>query len=168
MHMLAEAERRSLLAAMGIDVYLLRQRGAGPTRIVDEEIAEPVAAPVASANPGNIALVVAHSGSAAADSHARLLHSALPLALGIPAARIAWIETDALGAFASPPSAPAYLALGTEPARALGEELSTMQQMSAVIAVADAPHACLASALARRALWQALKPVARHLRRNPH
>jgi hypothetical protein len=36
--------------------------------------------------------------------------------------------------------------------------------MSSVIAVADAPHACLADGLARRALWQALKPIARHLR----
>jgi hypothetical protein len=35
--------------------------------------------------------------------------------------------------------------------------------MSALIAAADAPSAALSNGLAKRALWQALKPLARRL-----
>jgi len=58
----------------------------------------------------------------------------------------------------------AYLALGAEMPRALGANLSTMQQMAATIAAADEPRASLRSGLSKRALWQALKPLARQLR----
>jgi hypothetical protein len=153
--MLAEAQRLQTLAAMGIEVYLLRAHGAA----VVGETALQAQAPAADANMLP-ALVVA----CAADAATPRLRAALPLALGISTARIVWIEPDAAGAFVSPPPSPAYLALGADLARALGEQLSTMQQMSAVIAVADAPRACLGNGLARRALWQALKPIARHLR----
>lgn len=167
MRMLAETQRRTVLAAMGIDVYLLRQRDTGTKRKVDREIAEPTAAaqiPAADAMPAKVALVVACSRSVGDDAPMSRLRATLAFALSIPTPHIVWIETGASGTLASPPVAPAYLALGTELARALGEQLSTMQQKSSVIAVADAPQACLASALAKRALWQALKPIARHLR----
>ena len=158
--MLAEAQRLQTLAAMGIDVYLLRTRGAA----VGEAAAEagaPLQAPLADANAGSLALVVACAQSGDADTPR--LRAALPLVLGISATRIVWMEPDAVGALASPPPAPAYLALGADIARALGEQLSTMQQNSAVIAVADSPRACMSRGLARRALWQALKPIARQL-----
>jgi hypothetical protein len=158
--MLAEAQRLQTLAAMGIDVYLLRTRGAA----VGEAAAEAgpsLQAPIAGAKAGSLALVVACAQGGDADTPR--LRAALPLVLGISATRIVWIEPDVAGTLASPPAAPAYLALGADVARALGEQLSTMQQMSAVIAVADAPRACLGNGLARRALWQALKPIARHL-----
>jgi hypothetical protein len=158
--MLAEAQRLQALSAMGIDVYLLRTRGARVPAVGETLQAE---APDAEANTLPPALVVACAHGVDADTPR--LRAALPLALGISAARIVWIEPDGSGALASPPSAPAYLALGADLARALGEQLSTMQQMSAVIAVADAPRACLGSSLARRALWQALKPIARQLMR---
>lgn len=157
--MLAEAQRLQTLAAMGIDVYLLRARGAA------SESAQPLQALDADAISATPALVVACAHSGNADTHATRLRMALPLALGISPSRIVWIEPDASGALMLP-AAVAYLALGTELAQALGGQLSTMQQSSAVIAVADAPRACLGNALARRALWQALKPIARHLRRS--
>jgi hypothetical protein len=154
--MLAEAQRLQTLAAMGIDVYLLRTQGAA---VAGEAALQ--AQPAADANTLLPALVVACAPGV--DEHTPRLRAALPLALGISAARIVWIEPDVAGALAPPPS-PAYLALGADLARALGEQLSTMQQISAVIAVADAPRACLGNGLARRALWQTLKPIARHLR----
>jgi hypothetical protein len=169
MRMLAETQRQTLLAAMGIDVYLLRTRDVGSVRGVGRETAKPVqvpSIPAADAAQENIALVVACSRCAGDDTHTARLRAALPLVLGISAGRIGWIETDAGGVLAAPPPAPAYLALGSSLARALGEQLSTMQQKSSVIAVADAPQACLGNALAKRALWQALKPIARHLRRS--
>jgi DNA polymerase III psi subunit len=155
--MLAEAQRLQTLAAMGIDVYLLRTRSCA----VVGEPALSLHAPVAGANAASLAVVFACARGDDADTPR--LRAALPLALGISATRITWIEPDAVGALASPPSAPAYLALGADVARALGAQLSTMQQNSAVIAVADAPRACMSNGLARRALWQALKPIARRL-----
>ena len=160
--MLAEAQHFDMLAAMGIDVYLLRTRDTAAVGDGDRADATASAASVGaiSASP---ALVVACARGASADAHTGHLRGALPLALGVAAARIVWIEPDAAGVLATAPAANAYLALGADMARALGEQLSTMRQMSAVIAVADAPRACLSNSLARRALWQALKPVARQL-----
>lgn len=162
--MLAEAQRRTVLAAMGIDVYLLRTRDVGTASVADRETANFSQAPVADSIQADIALVVACSHSVSADAFTKYLRAVLPLALGVVTSRIHWIETDVAGTLVAAPPAAAYLALGTELARTLGAQLSTMPQMSSVIAVADAPQACLGSALAKRALWQALKPIARHLR----
>ncbi len=162
--MLAETQRHDVLAAMGIDVYLLRKRDAGVPAAAAARPDVPEAVAPDAAVPADIVLVVACSRSVGADPATARLRASLPLALGVAAARIGWIEPGAAGELPAPPAAPAYLALGTELARALGEHLSTKQQMSSVIAVADAPQACLANALAKRALWQALKPVARRLR----
>jgi hypothetical protein len=162
--MLAEAERFATLAAMGVDVYLLRTRGATAGAEQPGATASPPEIFATGAKAELPALVVACTRSAAADTHTPRLRTALPLALGIAAARIVWIEADVAGALAAPPAARAYLALGTDAARSLGEQLSTMRQNSSVIAVADAPRASLGNGLARRALWQALKPIARHLR----
>jgi hypothetical protein len=147
--MLHGDERQRLLHAMGIDVYVLR--------------AAPLAADTASAaaNAGATALVVA---CARDDARAReRLRTLLPHALGMPTDAIVWIEPDAAGALPEPPAATAYLALGADMPRALGAQLSTERQMAALIAAADAPSACLSNSLARRALWQALKPLARRL-----
>ena len=165
--MLAEIQRLQTLAAMGIDVYLLRTHDVGAAGDESGAVVPGSEISAAGAKAELPALVVACARRTDADVHTSRLHAALPLALGVAAARIVWIEPDAVGVLVAPPAAPAYLALGTEVARALGEQLSTMQQMSAVIAVADAPDACLGNGLARRALWQALKPIARHLLRDP-
>jgi hypothetical protein len=143
--MLDEAQRRQMLASMGIDVYLLRAS----------------IAPAPQTDAGDVDLVVA---CAPADPCSGRLRNALPVALGLGAARIRWIEADPAGSLAAPPPARAYLALGADLPRALGEHLSTTQQISSVIAVADVPQACLRDGLAKRALWEALKPIARHLR----
>jgi hypothetical protein len=159
--MLAEVQRREVLAAMGIDLYLLRAHAAEVKPVVLSPREEE-----ADTNTAQIALVVALSHGASADPHARKLRKILPHALGISSAHVHWIEADTTGKLSPPPNAGAYLALGQDLPRALGEHLSTTQQMSAVIAVADTPQICMRDALAKRALWQALKPVARHLRRN--
>lgn len=146
---------------MGIDVYLLRTRGVAPVSAADRETAL-LQTSVAQASSGDVALIVVCAPGT--DPHAARLRKALPTALGITASRIAWIEAEADGGLALPAAAVTYLALGAEMAHALGEQLSTMQQRSAVIAVAGAPRACLANGQTRRILWQALKPIARHLR----
>ena len=150
--MLAEAQRRSVLTAMGIDVYLLR----GGT-------AHAPATTGAGAAPQEAAgLIVACAGGDEGGS-ARL-RNLLPLALGIEPGRVRWIEADARGNLPEVPNAAAYLALGAAMPRALGAHLSTMQQNSATIAAADDATLSLRDALSKRALWQALKPLARRLR----
>jgi hypothetical protein len=148
-----EQQRRELLAAMGIDVYLLRTRAAG----------QPDAEPARLADHHGASLVVACATGSSDKATARL-RELLPLVLGISAERMLWIGPRSDGELAEVPSAPAYLALGAEMPRALGAHLSTMQQMSATIAAADAPAASLRDGLAKRVLWQALKPLARQLR----
>lgn len=165
--MLDESQRRELLHAMGIDVYLLRGAPVAPaTRgaaLVDSN-----AAPAAQSAMGEVELVVACAAAAGRDAAATRLRNLLPLALGLPGERIRWMAADADGTLPEPPPARAYLALGAEMPRALGANLSTMQQMSALIAAADEPAASLRDGLSKRVLWQALKPLARQLRGSLH
>ena len=137
--MLAEARRRELLDALAIDLYVLR--------------ATPAAEQAA-------ALVVVCAEADAQTPRAQHLRQRLPNALGIAAPRVVWVSPDG----AALPPAAACLVLGAGPAAAHDAKLSTMRQNGGVIAVADTPDICLSSPGARRALWQALKPVARRLR----
>jgi hypothetical protein len=158
---LDETQRRALLQAMGIDVYLLRGGRAGESA----HHSAGVEAAVASAASNEVDLVVASAADSARDAATQRLRALLPLAIGVPAERIRWIIAGAGGALPEPPAAHAYLALGADMPRALGANLSTMQQMSATIAAADDAAASLGNGLSKRALWQALKPLAR-LRRD--
>jgi len=143
--MLAEAQRLSVLHAMGIDVYRLR---AAPALVL----------------PGNEATgaaVVAVIGKA--DAIPARLHVQLPRALGIAAERMQWCDVTGTRL---PENTAAYVVIGTEAARALGVQLSTIQQNASVIAATAEPSALLRDGAAKRALWQILKPVARLLRGN--
>ena len=150
--MLAEAQRRDMLARMGIDVYLLRAH------------TQAIASLATAVTAVDADLVVACAHTATAGAYAARLRELLPHTLGIEPSRIRWIEADAVGAFASPPSAHAYLVLGAPLLRTLGVHLSTTQQNTAIIAVAGEPETSLRNGLAKRALWQALKAIARCLR----
>jgi hypothetical protein len=135
--MLAEAQRASMLQAMGIDVYRLRATAA------------------AGAHASAAAIVVVADASVPA--HFKLQ---LPRALGVAAPCVHWCDIAAKIA----DDAAGYVAIGTEAARALGAQLSTMQQNRSIIATTAEPPALLCSGAAKRALWQVLKPVARRLR----
>ena len=150
-----DAARLRLLEAMGIDVYALRGREAAP---VDAAVSA-----ASAAGEAQTRLTVVCANGVRRDARLARLFAQLPHAVGVVAASIEWLEADANDELAGAGDAPAYLVLGAPMARALGVQLSTMQQMSAIIAVADAPRACMGNGLARRALWQALKPIARHL-----
>ena len=141
--MLAEAQRLSMLRAMGIEVYRLRAVGA-------EE-----AAAVTAGAGANIAVICA------AAALAMPLRAQLPRVLGIAAQRVRWCDFSGSGL---PEDAAAYVAIGTEAARALGAQLSTMQQNRSIIATTAEPSDLLRDGAAKRALWQVLKPVARRLR----
>lgn len=156
-----DPQRAGMLAAMGIDVYLLRSRTPPASAPAGDLRPSIEAAAAASAAP-RLAIVCAQGQR----SEARLarLFAQLPRALGADASAIVWCEADAAGTIAAPPFVPAYLALGETMARALGAQLSTVQQQKSVIAVTVAAAQLPGDTVGKRALWQALKPVARVLR----
>jgi hypothetical protein len=139
---LAEAQRRSLLRSMGVDVYRLR-----PTQ---------VDAPEPGRTETDVAVVCDSSVFPVR------LRAQLPRALGVGMERMCWCEAAAAHL---PETAAAYVAVGTEAARALGVQLSTMQQNRSIIATTAEASALLSDAASKRGLWQVLKPVARHLHR---
>ncbi len=139
---MVDAQRLRILMAMGVDVYALRSQ-----------------APAAAAPR----LVVVSAQGVRRDTRLARLFVQLPHALGLASAAIDWLEADAHGALCAPPRAPAYLVLGAQMARSLGVQLSTMQQNSSAIAVTADPAQLPGSAADKRALWQALKPLARRL-----
>jgi hypothetical protein len=146
--MLADTQRRDLLTAMGIDVYVLRAAEASR----------------AAATTPSDWLIVAASDAALKSPQCIQFRKTLPAVVGLPSERIRWISADGDKGFDDVPRANAYLVLGAALARSLGAQLSATQQNSAVIAVADEPAQSFGSGMARRALWQTLKPIARRAR----
>jgi len=139
--MLAEAQRVSMLQTMGIDVYRLR--------------AADVRLPAADALVSALKI----AGVCVSDAVPARLRGQLSRALGAPDDSVHWCNVgDGV-----PDDAAAYVVIGTEAARALGVQLSTMQQNTAIIAATAEPAALLRDAAAKRALWQILKPVAHRL-----
>jgi hypothetical protein len=149
MRMLAEAQRRDMLAAMGIDIYVLRATSAAKTEV--------------AATDGEW-LVVAASDLVMKSPQCAHLRKSLPTILGMAADRIRWLVADAGNSFDSVPLAHAYLVLGAALARSLGAHLSATQQNTSVIAVADEPSISFVDSMSKRALWQTLKPIARRSR----
>jgi hypothetical protein len=145
--MLAEAQRLSMLRTMGVDVYRLRS------------IEVPVGPAAVIAAAASVAVICPQAASAGL---ARF-RDQLPRALGLVPERVRWQAAEAADLAQD---AVAYVALGTEAARALGVQLSTMQQNRSTIAVTAEPAALLRDAAAKRALWHALKAVVHRLRDN--
>ena len=140
--MLVEAQRRSILGSMGVDVFLRRlgEESAAPAPLAVHESKLVVVSPLAAV-PARF-------------------RAQLPRALGIPEDQVNWCDLAA----GVPDDAMAYVVVGTEAARALGVQLSTMQQNTATIVATAEPVELLQGAAAKRVLWQSLKPVARRLR----
>lgn len=145
--MLDDGRRLEVLAALGIDVYRLRAHGTP--------------APAAS---GTIRLVVACAGGARRDGRIAQRLDRAVRALGVGDADVAWTEGATDGSVAGLPQADAYLMCGASVARACSASLPLDRQKSATIAVSADPSEWARDAASRRALWQALKPLARRLR----
>jgi hypothetical protein len=163
--MLDEGRRLQVLAAMGVDVYQLRGvRGVVSADVLalPALISESVGAAAIGAVSVNMAAVCAR-GIRAELRIARLFAN-LPRALGIVSSRLTWVEMAADGTLPALPDVPCYLFVGSAIARACAAQLSLTQQNQATIAVCAEPEELLAGAPARRALWHAIKPLARRLR----
>lgn len=153
-----DATRLRMLEAMGVDVYALRARATAT------HVASPAQNSAGTVAQSALRLaVVSAKGVRGAERLARLFKH-LPQTFGVAPGMIEWIEADADGELAGATDAPAYLVFGAAMARALGVQLSTMQQSTVTIAVTAEPAQLLGTPADKRALWQTLKPVARRLR----
>lgn len=145
------AHRLRQLDAMGIVAYRLRSRAA-PAPIISTADGE-AAAEIASAR---IAVICEHAPGATA--------KLLAAALGVPENALHW-QVPRDGRLPElDQNAAAFLVLGQPLARVLGAELPTEAQQAATLVVTSAPAQWRGDALAKRLLWQALRPLRRHLR----
>lgn len=148
--------RQQLLAAMGITLY--RRRGAAPPPQATTVAVEPgVPSPARCADGGAVPPLVVVGQPAD-----RVRLALLQRLLG-PHVALQWLDASADGLVQAPPAAPAYLVLGHALARPLGAELPTTTQQAAQIIVTTAPVEWR-DGVAKRALWQSLKPLRRRLR----
>ena len=153
-----DASRLRLLEAMGVDVYALRAREepqpAGQTQQSRDD----------SDGVQALRVAVVCAKGVRADARLARLFTHLPQIFGTPAETLVWLDAGADGELAAAAEAQAYLVFGATMARALGAQLSTRQQSTATIAVTAEPAQLPGGAADKRALWQALKPIARRLR----
>lgn len=147
------AHRLRQLDAMGVVPYRLRSRGASAVAAVavtDNDTATDTAR-------ARIAVISAQVAGATA--------KILAAALGVPESALHWQVPENGGRLPElDQNAAAFLVLGQPLARVLGAELPTAAQQAATIVVTTAPAEWRGNALAKRLLWQALRPLRRHLR----
>lgn len=162
-----DARRLAMLEAMGIEVLALRARASAPAQaeaVFDRTQGESGADAcfVSDApRPPRLCLVCAHG--VRRDARLARFFAQIARALNLDFAAVGWLEADAAGGLPAPPPAAAYLVLGSALAPALGAQLSTAQQNAAVIAVSADVANLPGGTAGKRALWQALKPIARRL-----
>ena len=152
--MLDDGRRLEILAAIGVDVYRLRAAA--------RDAATPAPSGAAAAPAARIAIVCARAARAGSSGKSPL--TPILRALGVDAAAANWIETTGDGGAGTLPDLPAYLMIGAAAARAASQQLTLTQQQQATIVVTPEADALPRDAAAKRALWQALKPLARRLR----
>ena len=153
--MLDERGQLAVLAAIGIEVYRLR---ASTGAQADSSCAEPAAAADRTASgvaPARELVVACPRGQRGDRRLTQILR-----ALGRGDAGVAWVDAETL---ADMPDGAAYLFVGSA-ARACSARLPLARQEAAAIAVIADPAELALDGSAKRALWQALKPLARRLR----
>ncbi len=162
--MLVDAQRQQFLEVMGVDVYVLRARIEPPIAPNDSVTdAEKTSTSIDTLQPRLVIVserADGNSGEVFERQHALILR-----ALGLDAAQIEWLFADMTQLERAPPALNAWLVLGEHLARVLGQQLSTQQQNASVIAVLPVLPNALHGATNKRAFWQALKPIARALRK---
>ena len=135
-----DGERLRRLDAMGVRVWRLRGAARGD------------AAPA-----GTVRLLVV------GDDAKTPAAEAIVRTLGVDDAHVGWCVARGGRLDGLDLQAGAYLVLGEHLARVVGAELPTATQQRAAIVVAAAPAALRGNAMAKRLLWQALKPLKRRL-----
>jgi len=146
--MLSQTQQRELLDAMGIDVFVLRT-GNDAWDFADNE--------------AQVDVVVVCGEDPASNPQARILRACLPRALGIGSDRIKWLRSRAGGIVPELPPAYACLLMGSALADAFQARNSSKMYDTMLIAMADTPAESLHTPLARKGLWEILKPLRRHL-----
>jgi len=147
------ARRLRQLDAIGVIPYRLRSR----ERVTPNDAATAATAGATLAAVGvRIAVICEQAAGVTAQT--------IAAALGVAEAALHW-QVPADGRLPElDQNAAVFLVLGTHLARVLGAELPTTAQQAATIVVTAAPPEWRGNALVKRLLWQALRPLRRHLR----
>jgi DNA polymerase III psi subunit len=153
-HAVSPARRDRLLKVMGVTPWRLRAGGAG------EGVA---GAAVNDATAGDRVPCVVVLPAGATEREHELVGRALR-AFGPVMGRAARLEAGERG-LGHVPIAAHYLVFGEAQARALGHELPAAAMAAAQIVLVDTPAALLASAAAKRRLWNGLRALGRSLGR---
>lgn len=149
------ARRLRQLDAIGVIPYRLRSR---------ERVAVRDASTATTAGAMPEAAVAGMRVAVICEQAAGVTAQTIAAALGLAEAALHW-QVPADGRLPElDQNAAAFLVLGTHLARVLGAELPTTAQQAATIVVTAAPQEWRGNALAKRQLWQALRPLRRHLR----
>jgi len=155
--MLDDGRRLEILAAIGVDVY--RLRAAVPAASA-QDVATP-AIGTASSNVSRIAVVCARGVRDAGNGTSPL--RPILRALGVDEAAAHWVEISGDRPPGALPDLPAYLMIGATAAHAASQQLTLTRQQHVTIVITPEADAMPRDAAAKRALWQALKPLARRL-----
>lgn len=145
-----DRERLRRLDAMGVRVYRLRP---APSERHAETL--PEASADTAATGIRLLIVCDEQRSSALDAIVRTI--------GLPEPQVGWCAPRGGKLEGLDLDAGAYLVLGAHLARALGAELPTEQQQRAGVVVVAAPSELRGNAMAKRLLWQALRPLKRRL-----
>ena len=146
-----DRERLRRLDAMGVRVYRLRP---APGERAAAALQQP-ASEDAGQQGVRLLIVCDEQRSPALDAIVR--------AIGLPEPQLGWCAPRGGRLEGLDLDAGAYLVLGQHLARALGAELPTEQQQRAGVTVVSAPSELRGNAMAKRLLWQALRPLKRRL-----
>jgi hypothetical protein len=147
------ALRLRQLDALGVMPYRLRSRQSAANAARAETAGEDAVAPPLAVR---IAVICAQPPGDAAKS--------IALALGVAESMLHWQSPREGRLPELDQNAAAFLVLGQALARVLGAELPTAAQQAAPVIVTAAPQEWRGNALAKRLLWQALRPLRRQLR----
>lgn len=151
------SHRDRVLRALGVTPWVLR---ATPTELAGSGAADVAATAVVGMSAGVACVVVLPEGCSTRELD--LLGRALN-ACGATMARAARVTVSGGQLAADVPEARAYLVFGEAQAHALGRTLPAAAMHQAQIVLADEPAQILASAGAKRRLWNALRSVRRAL-----
>lgn len=153
----SSSHRARVLRAMGLTPWVRRALPLVPATAEGLDVSRSAAADMAAA--GDCVVVIPEGCSV---RELDLLGRALS-ACGAPLARAARLTVSGGQLAADVPQARAYLVFGEAQAHALGRSLPATVMHRAQIVLADEPARVLASADAKRRLWNALRSLRRAL-----
>ncbi len=164
--MSAQAYQRTVLRAIGIDVYVRRESKDDCSAISARGSTAGLSpSPENKESTSPILVVFSEKPMATDKLRCERLYADLLCALSLKGYQSISVHVDGSGPQSQPPeSAHAWLVLGEHLKPSLDDQSPLNKPMQTSIVLAPSPGKLLGDARAKRALWAALKPLARRFR----